>query len=111
MPEEGNEQALPTGPEPEKGWSGLDELLASIGETLNSPKGKDAIASLIKAYADDLPKRSQLAYRSMRWAYTLAGVAVAVIGFLGYAKVITSETTGTLMGTIVAALFYRRNSN
>jgi hypothetical protein len=117
MAEEANDHSPPEEePKPvpegsESKWTGIDELLASIGATLNSPKGKDAIAALIKAYADNLPKRAELAMRSTRWAYTLAGVAVVVIGVLGYCKVITSETTGTLMGTIVAALFYRRNSN
>jgi hypothetical protein len=46
----------------------------------------------------------------MLWSYTFTVVFVAAVGVLGYLKIITNETAGTLLGAIVGALFYGRRS-
>jgi hypothetical protein len=88
------------------GPSGLDELFYSLGEALRSKQSKEAIALLIQRYAEDLPNRSKHARRVVFWGYALTVFLIIAVGTLGHCKVISSETTGALIGTIVGGIFY-----
>ncbi|HZT29241.1 MAG TPA: hypothetical protein VFA33_05125 [Bryobacteraceae bacterium] len=91
--------------------SGFDELLFALAEALRSKRSKEAIANLIEQYAREMPIAAKRKHRAMLWSYGFTVVVVAAVGALGYLKVITNETTGTLLGAIVGALFYGRRSN
>ncbi len=88
--------------------SGTDDLLYALADALRLKKSKEALASLIEKYANEIPLNGKRRYNAMIWSYGFTVVVVAAVGVLGYAKVITSETAGTLLGAIIGALFYGR---
>lgn len=90
--------------------SGFDELLFAFSDALRGKRSKEAIATLIEQYAQEIPVAAKRRHRAMLWSYTFTVVFVAAVGVLGYLKIITNETAGTLLGAIVGALFYGRRS-
>jgi len=88
--------------------SGTDELLYSLGEALRSKESKEAIASLIKKFADDVPNRTKAMSRAILLGHLVTAMVLLAIGTLGYLKVISTETTGALLGAVVGGLYYSR---
>ncbi len=88
------------------GPSGLDELFYSLGEAIRHKQTKDSIALLVQRYAEDVPNRSKHARRVVFWGYALTAFLVVAVGLMGHFKIISSETTGTLIGAIVGGIFY-----
>lgn len=86
--------------------SGFDELLYSLGQALRTKQSKEAIALLIQRCAEDLPNRTRHQRCLALTGYLLTAFVLAVVGTLGYLKVITNEITGTLIGAVVGGIFY-----
>ena len=102
-----NEKNVDTRDEPEgAATTGFDELLYSLSEALRTKQSKEAIGLLLQRYAEDIPKRTAHQQRVVLWGYALMAFIFVAIGVLGYLKVITSETTGSLIGALVGAIFY-----
>lgn len=91
--------------------SGSDELMYALAQALRTKRSKEAIASLIQKYADQIPLMAEKRHRAMLWSYAFTLLVMLSVGILGYAKIITSETAGTLLGAVVGAIFYGRRSN
>lgn len=108
-----NEEERPDQFDEEEGEppSGVDELLFALADALRSKRSKEAIATLIEQYAQEMPLAARRKHRAMLWSYVFTVVVVAAVGVLGYLKIITNETAGTLLGAIVGALFYGRRLN
>ncbi len=104
MRNEENEEQKPNG-EP---LSGMDELLYSVGEALRSRESKAAIASLVQKFADDVPNRTKVLRRAIIWGHLVTVLVLLTVGTLGYVKVISTETTGALLGAVVGGLYYSR---
>jgi hypothetical protein len=83
--------------------SGFDELLYSLGAALRSKQSKDAIAKLISNYADELPKRANHERQAAWVHYVFAMAILFAVGLAAYLKLITAESTGTLLGAVVTA--------
>ena len=47
----------------------------------------------------------------MLWSYVFTLLVLVMVGALGYFKIITNETAGTLLGAVVGAIFYGRRAN
>jgi hypothetical protein len=91
--------------------SGFDELLYAVADALRAKRSKEAVASLIERYATEIPVAAKRRHSAMLWSYSFTLLVLAAVGVLGYMKVITSETAGTLLGAVVGAIFYGRRSN
>ena len=99
--DDGNGEKEPNG-EP----TGVDELLRAIAEALRSKESKEAIALLIKKFADEIPNRNKAMRRAIWMGHLVTALLLVAIGMLGYLKVISTETTGALLGAIVGGLYY-----
>lgn len=86
--------------------SGAEELLYSIGEALRFKATKEAIASLIQRFAEDLPNRTKTVRRAIAQGHLVTVFVIISIGTLGYFKIISSETAGALLGAVVGGLYY-----
>jgi hypothetical protein len=97
-------------PEEEQGEppSGFDELLYALANTLRDKRSKGAVAALIERYAAEIPVAAKRRHHQTLWAYGFTLLAMGAIGVLGWLKIITSETAGTLLGAVVGAIFYGR---
>ena len=78
----------------------------ALSDALRLERSKEAIAGLIEQYALNVPVTARRKHDAMLWSYCFTVVIVAAVGVLGYLKIITSETAGTLLGAIIGALFY-----
>jgi hypothetical protein len=106
-----NEEVI--GDQPDEGpdgeqISGTDDLLYALADALRLKKSKEALASLIEKYANEIPLNGTRRHKAMLWSYGFTVVVIAGVGALGHLRVITSETAGTLLGAIIGALFYGR---
>lgn len=110
---ENDDSDLPEQPEEEHEGppSGFDELLYALAEALRTKRSKEAVATLIEHYAAEIPATAKRRQRSMLWSYCFTLPVLVAVGVLGWIKVITSETAGTLLGAVVGAIFYGRRSN
>jgi hypothetical protein len=86
--------------------SGSDELLYSIGEALRFKQTKEAIASLVQKFAEDVPNRSRAMRRAFVFGHLMTVFVVLAIGTFGYLKIISTETAGALLGAVVGGLYY-----
>jgi Domain of unknown function (DUF313) len=82
--------------------SGFDELLYALSKAILDKRTKGAIAKLIENYATEIPVAAKRWLLTMIWSYVFT---------LGWQKIITNETAGTLLGAVVGAIFYGRRSN
>lgn len=100
-------------PEEEQGEtpSGFDELLYALANTLRDKRSKGAVAGLIERYAAEIPVAGKRRHHQTLWSYGFTLLVMTVIGVLGWLKIITSETAGTLLGAVVGAIFYGRRTN
>lgn len=107
-----DDNQLPEQPEEESEQppTGFDELLYAISETLRSKRSKEAVAALIERYAAEIPVANKRRHQTMLWSYGFTLLVLAAVGVLGWMKVITSETAGTLLGAVVGAIFYGRRT-
>jgi hypothetical protein len=101
LDDEDMEYGLPTG---------IDELFYALAEALRTKKSKESIAALIEQYAKEVPVAGQRRYRAMLWSYAFTVLVLVSVGSLGYFKVISGETAGALLGTVLGAVFYGRHS-
>jgi hypothetical protein len=90
---------------------GSDELIYAISRAISHRRTKDAVAKLIENYAGEISGSAQRRHSRMFWSYLFTLLVMAAIGVLGWQKIITSETAGTLLGAVVGAIFYGRSSN
>ena len=90
--------------------SGFDDLLFAIGDALRTKQSKEAVAALIKGYADDFrPQRRRLTWLTIGgWVMTL--LVIASIGVLAALQLISKETTAALVGIVIGSLFRRGNA-
>lgn len=102
--EDGNDEAMDEAP------GGIDELLYAMADALRIKKSKEAVATLIEQYAKEVPVAGQRRFRAMLWSYAFTVLVLVSVGLLGYFKVISGETTGALLGTVLGAVFYGRRS-
>jgi|SRR5579872_2795319 len=86
--------------------SGSDELLYSIGEALRFKQSKEAIASLIQKFAEDVPNRSKAMRHALYFGHFVTAFVILAIGVFGYLKIISTETAGALLGAVVGGLYY-----
>jgi hypothetical protein len=77
--------------------SGFDELLYAIADALRAKRSKEAVATLIERYAAEIPVANKRRHQAMLWSYAFTLLVLAAVGVLGWMKVITSETAGTLL--------------
>lgn len=107
---EKDDNELPEQPEEEyeQPPTGFDELLYAISEALRSKRSKEAVAALIERYAAEIPVANKRRHQAMLWSYGFTLLVLVAVGFLGWLKVITNETAGTLLGAVVGAIFYGR---
>jgi hypothetical protein len=111
MPEnEDNEQEQPDEQQGEPP-SGLDELLYALANALRDKRAKGAVATLIERYGHEIPLTAKRRHNGTLWSYGFTLLVMGAIGVLGWQKIISSETTGTLLGAVVGAIFYGRRSN
>src|SRR5207244_3276454 len=98
-PESGDQQ------EPEV--SGFEDLLFALGDALRTKQSKEAVAALIKSYADDFrPHRRRLTWLTIGgWILTL--LVIASIGVFAVFQLISKETTAALVGIVIGSLFRR----
>ena len=54
---------------------------------------------------------SKRKHHATLWSHAFTLLIVVAAGVLGYLKIITSETAGTLLGAIVGALFDGKRSS
>ena len=103
-PQEAEEQPVPVE------VSGLDDLFFAIGDALRTKQSKEAVAALIKTYADDFrPHRRRIAWLTVAgWVMTL--LVIASLGTLAALQLISKETTAALVGIVIGSLFRRGNS-
>lgn len=89
--------------------AGFDALLYSLANALEAKPSKEAIALLIKNYAEDLrAQRKRLAWMTIAsWGMTL--LIIGALGTLAYLKLISVETTAALIGIVIGSL-YRQQS-
>jgi hypothetical protein len=99
-------------PEEDQGepLSGFDELLYALANALRDKRSKGAIAALIERYAAEIPVAAKRRHYQTLWSHGFTLLVMAAVGLLGWLKVITSETAGTLLGAVVGAIFYGRRS-
>jgi hypothetical protein len=86
--------------------SGSDELLYSIGEALRFKQTKEAVATLIQKFAEDVPNRSKATRHALYFGHFVTVFVILAIGAFGYFKVISTETAGALLGAVVGGLYY-----
>jgi hypothetical protein len=89
---------------------GVDDLLYAVADTLRSQETKVAVAKLITAFADEMERRAERNKKLIRNGYFLSAFILVVVGVLGYLKVITSESTTTLLLALLGYLFYQRRN-
>jgi len=96
-------------PEPVE-MSGLDDLFFAIGDALRTKQSKEAVAALIKSYADAFrPHRRRVAWLTIAgWVMTF--LVIASLGILAALQLISKETTAALVGIVIGSLFRRGNS-
>lgn len=109
------ENAIPTpdddtSDESNEAINGWDELLYSLGKALQSKEAKVAIGKLITAFAEEIERRSDRNKKIIRNGYFLSAFIFVVVGALGYLKVISAESTGTLLAALLGYLFYQRRN-
>jgi hypothetical protein len=87
--------------------SGFDNLLFALGDALRTKQSKEAIAALIKTYADGFrPPRGRLAWLTIGgWILTL--LVIASTGVFGVFQLISKEPTAALVGIVIGSLFRR----
>jgi hypothetical protein len=88
--------------------SGMDELLYSLGEVLQSKQSKEAVAKLIEKFAEDVPNRTKAQRRMIYLGHVVTVFIVIAIGVFGYFKIISTETCGALLGGVIGGLYYSR---
>ncbi len=90
---------------------GVNALLYSIADAIQSEKSKEVIAQIFKNYADDIrPHRQRGARMTVAgWAMTL--LIIMAIGLFAYGKLINPETTAALLGIVIGGLYKRNGSN
>lgn len=90
--------------------TGMDDLLYSLADSLRSKESKAAVAKLITAIADEIERRAERNKKIIRNGYILSAFIFVVVGVLGWQKVISSESTGTLLAALLGYLFYQRRN-
>jgi hypothetical protein len=79
----------------------------ALAKAIMDKRSKGAIAKLIETYADEFPVASKRRFQSLLWSHVFTLVVIAAIGVLGWLKIINGETTGTLLGGVVGAIYGR----
>ena len=88
--------------------SGINDLFYALSEALLHGKTKDAIASLIQRFADEVPNRAKASRLVFLLGHSVTFFVVIAVGVLGYLKVISGETTGVILAAIVGHLYRDR---
>ena len=91
--------------------SGSDELLYALAQALRTKRSRDALATLIQQYADQIPISAKRRHTAMLWSYAFTLLILAVVGVLGWLKIVTNETAATLLGTVIGGIFYGKRSS
>lgn len=107
MDDENNPEPV-NGDDGDRGPSGGDELLFSIGEAVSFKQTKEAIAKLVVKFAEDIPNRSKSIRRAVYFGHGMTAFIVIAIGTFGYLKLISTETAGALLGAVVGGVYYSR---
>jgi hypothetical protein len=92
-------------------------VLYALSDALKSKASKEALARLIestaevvKKYADGISDRLELPKRALWQGTLLTAFIVIVIAGLGWLKIITSESTATLIAALLGYLFFQRKA-
>lgn len=111
MPDNDDNELEPLEENEDEPPSGFDELLYALSKAILDKRTKGAIAKLVENYANEIPVAAKRRLLTMIWSYVFTLLVMAAIGVLGWQKIITNETAGTLLGAVVGAIFYGRRSN
>jgi len=90
-----NFRIMPATPGNSSAASNFDEVLFALADALRSKRSREAIATLIERYGQEMPVAAKRKHRAMLWSYFFTIVVVVAVGALGYLKIITNETAGT----------------
>jgi hypothetical protein len=118
MPNEDVGANFEDGPDIPSELSGTDALFYALSDALKSKASKEAVASLIasaadvvKKYADGAPDRLEAQKRAVLQGTLLSAFMFVVIALLGWLRVITSESTATLIAALLGYLFFQRKGS
>ena len=76
-------------------------------EIFKNPQITKAINTAVSAWANNVPRETNLRYWSLFLSISFSGVVLLAIGGLGYLNVLSKDVTGSLIGSLIGYWFGR----
>jgi hypothetical protein len=83
----------------------------SLKEILENPEITKAINTAVSAWANVQPEEMKLRFRSLHLGLLFGFLVLLVIGYLGYAGVLSKDVTGALVAALIGYWYGKQSRN